>query len=85
LRQQLIVMNAVRDLAADGLAVVVTVHDLRLAVEYCTSLAVIADGSVVASGATTAVLTDELLAEVFGIRATVRTRPRPTIDIHGLA
>ena len=85
LRQQLVVMNAVRDLAADGLAAVVTVHDLRLAVEYCTALAVIADGSVVASGATAEVLTDELLAEVFGIRATVRTRPRPTIDIHGLA
>lgn len=85
LRHQLIVMNAVRDLAADGLAIVVTVHDLRLAVEYCTSLAVLDAGRVVASGATADVLDDRLLADVFGIRATVRANPRPTIDIHGLA
>ncbi|OZE93050.1 ABC transporter ATP-binding protein [Rhodococcus sp. 15-2388-1-1a] len=85
LRQQLIVMNAIRDLAADGLAVVVTVHDLRLAVEYCHSLAVLDGGAVVASGPTTDVLDDRLLADVFGIRATVRTGPPPTIDIQGLA
>ena len=85
LRHQLIVMNAVRDLAAEGLAIVVTVHDLRLAVEYCTSLAVLDGGSVLASGPTVDVLDDRLLAEVFGIRATVRTHPRPAIDIHGLA
>lgn len=85
LRHQLIVMNAVRGLAADGLAIVVTVHDLRLAVEYCTSLAVLDAGRVVASGATADVLDDRLLADVFGIRATVRANPRPSIDIHGLA
>ncbi|MGA9872656.1 MAG: ABC transporter ATP-binding protein [Rhodococcus sp. (in: high G+C Gram-positive bacteria)] len=85
LRQQLTVMNAVRDLAADGLAIVVTVHDLRLAVEYCHSLAVLDGGCVVASGPTVEVLDDRLLADVFGIRATVRTTPRPAIDIHGLA
>ncbi len=85
LRHQLIVMNAIADLAADGLAIVVTVHDLRLAVEYCTSLAVLDQGSVVASGPTVDVLTDSLLAEVFGIRATVRAYPKPVIDVHGLA
>lgn len=85
LRHQLIVMNSVRDLAAEGLAIVVTVHDLRLAVEYCTSLAVLDGGSVVASGPTVDVLDDRLLADVFGIRATVRAYPRPGIDIHGLA
>ncbi|MDJ0359268.1 ABC transporter ATP-binding protein [Rhodococcus sp. H29-C3] len=85
LRHQLIVMSAIADLAADGLAIVITVHDLRLAVEYCSSLAVLDGGSVVASGPTVEVLTDSLLAEVFGIRATVRTHPRPVIDVHGLA
>ena len=78
-------MSAIADLAADGLAIVITVHDLRLAVEYCSSLAVLDGGSVVASGPTVEVLTDSLLAEVFGIRATVRTHPRPIIDVHGLA
>ncbi|KZF00913.1 MAG: ABC transporter ATP-binding protein [Rhodococcus sp. (in: high G+C Gram-positive bacteria)] len=85
LRHQLVVMNAVRDLAADGLAIVVTVHDLRLAVEYCTSLAVLDAGRVVAAGETARTLTDRLLADVFGIRATVRAHPRPVIDIDGLA
>ncbi|OZC77545.1 histidinol phosphatase [Rhodococcus sp. 06-418-1B] len=85
LRHQLVVMNAVRDLAAEGLAVVVTVHDLRLAVEYCTSLAVLDNGSVVATGPTAEVLTDNLLSDIFGIRATVSAVPRPSIDIIGLA
>ncbi|MBY6414528.1 ABC transporter ATP-binding protein [Rhodococcus sp. BP-252] len=85
LRHQLIVMNAVRQLAAEGLAIVVTVHDLRLAVEYCTSLAVLDGGSVVAAGPTADVLGERLLAEVFGIRATVCSDPRPRIDIEGLA
>ncbi|SNT49089.1 ABC transporter ATP-binding protein [Rhodococcoides kyotonense] len=85
LRHQLVVMNAVRDLAADGVAIIVTVHDLRLAVEYCTTLAVLDRGSVVASGPTVEILDERLLADVFGIRATVRAHPALGLDIHGLA
>ncbi|MFS9669700.1 ATP-binding cassette domain-containing protein, partial [Klebsiella pneumoniae] len=38
LRHQLIVMELLAELASAGLAVVVTMHDLRLAVEYCDNL-----------------------------------------------
>ncbi|QNG19536.1 ABC transporter ATP-binding protein [Rhodococcus triatomae] len=84
LRHQLTIMALLRDLAAGGMAVVVTMHDLRLAVEYCDALAVISDGTVVGTGDPVRVLDDRLLAEVFGIRAHVRTTPRRTLDVLGL-
>lgn len=84
LKHQLTIMGLLRELAADGMAVVVTMHDLRLAVEYCDALAVISGGSVVGSGDPVEVLTDRLLADVFGIRADVRTTPRRTLDVLGL-
>ncbi|GAA4477136.1 ABC transporter ATP-binding protein [Rhodococcus olei] len=88
LRHQLTVMELLRSLAADGLAVVVTLHDLRLAVEYCDRIAVMSGGAVVGVGEPGVVLDTELLARVFGIIGVVRTDPvvgRPTLSVRGLA
>ena len=85
LRHQLTVMSLLRDLAVDGLAIVVTMHDLRLAVEYCDTLAVLHDGRVISTGPPVDVLDDAVLGGVFGIRGVVRSMPRLSMEILGLA
>ncbi|MFE7537228.1 ABC transporter ATP-binding protein [Streptomyces rhizosphaericola] len=52
-----------------GLTVLTALHDLNLAALHCDLVHVIAAGRIVASGAPYDVLTTELLAEVFGVRA----------------
>ncbi|MDK1476174.1 ABC transporter ATP-binding protein [Streptomyces sp. 549] len=64
--QQLEVLALVRD---SGLTVLAALHDLNLAALHCDELYVIAGGRIVASGAPHEVLTADLLAEVFGVRA----------------
>lgn len=44
-------------------------HDLNLAAMFCDSLAVLDKGRIVAAGTPQAVLTEELIARVFGVRA----------------
>ncbi|WP_374292357.1 ABC transporter ATP-binding protein [Paenirhodobacter enshiensis] len=56
-------------LAAEGRSVLASVHDLGLAARHCTRLVVLKAGRIVADGAPRAVLTEQLLAEVFGLRA----------------
>ncbi|MFF8814083.1 ABC transporter ATP-binding protein [Streptomyces pactum] len=64
--QQLEVLALVRDA---GLTVLAALHDLNLAAVHCDHLHVIAGGRIVADGPPHEVLTPELLAEVFGVRA----------------
>jgi iron complex transport system ATP-binding protein len=64
--QQLEVLALVR---GSGLTVLTALHDLNLAALHCDLLHVIDSGRIVASGAPYDVLTPELLARVFGVRA----------------
>ncbi|WP_405719745.1 ABC transporter ATP-binding protein [Streptomyces sp. NBC_00046] len=64
--QQLEVLALVR---GSGLTVLTALHDLNLAALHCDLLHVIDNGRIVASGAPHDVLTPELLADVFGVRA----------------
>lgn len=64
--QQLEVLALVGD---SGLTVLTALHDLNLAAQHCDLLYVIAGGRIVADGPPHEVLTPELLAEVFGVRA----------------
>ncbi|KQS83535.1 MULTISPECIES: ABC transporter ATP-binding protein [unclassified Rhizobium] len=48
---------------------IVALHDLNLAAMFCDTLAVLHRGKVVAAGAPEDVLTEELIADVFGVRA----------------
>ncbi|MFC5722625.1 ABC transporter ATP-binding protein [Streptomyces gamaensis] len=64
--QQLEVLALVR---GAGVTVLAALHDLDLAAAHCDVLYVVAGGRVVASGPPGDVLTAELLAEVFGVRA----------------
>ncbi len=68
-------LSLVRELAADGRAVVASIHDLDLAARFCDSLVLLADGRVRAAGTPEAVLTPEALADAFGVDARVSRDP----------
>lgn len=71
--QQIAVMRLLRDLAGAGRGVLVTCHDLGLAARFCTRIAVIHQGRIVADGPPAMVLTPALLAQVFGITARIES------------
>jgi len=60
-------METFAALAAEGRGVVVALHDLGLAARHCTRLVLMHRGRVVADGAPRAVLTPDLMAQVFGV------------------
>ncbi|MEV3859423.1 ABC transporter ATP-binding protein [Streptomyces sp. NPDC050095] len=55
---------------------VVALHDLNLAAAYCDQVVVLREGRVVAAGEPGGVLTEDLVADVYGVRAHI-TRPGP--------
>jgi iron complex transport system ATP-binding protein len=73
---QIGVMELLRDEAARGAAVAVTLHDLALACRFCDRLIVLGEGAAVAAGPPEEALSDAVLAEVFGLeRNPERTEP----------
>ncbi|TKD21749.1 ABC transporter ATP-binding protein [Rhodobacter capsulatus] len=65
---QIACMALFASLAAEGRTVIAALHDLGLAARHCTRLLVLHQGRIVADGPPRAVLTPELLREVFAIR-----------------
>lgn len=76
IRHQEQVLNLVRGRAARGDGVVVVLHDLGLAAAYADVVAVLFDGSIVASGAPQQVFTPELLEDVYQHPIEVLRNPR---------
>ncbi|MBK1786659.1 ABC transporter ATP-binding protein [Prauserella cavernicola] len=72
IRHQLEILALVR---ATGVTALVALHDLNLAATACDVLYVLDDGGVVTSGSPCDVLTPDLLAAVFGVRAHVLEHP----------
>jgi iron complex transport system ATP-binding protein len=76
LTHQLEVLDLLRDLnRTRGTTVVVVLHDLNLAARYADDLVVMSEGRVVAHGAPSDVLTEEVVADAFGLRALVMPDP----------
>lgn len=75
LRYQLEMMDLIRSLAHDGLAIVAALHDLNLAAQYCDRLILLDHGHIAAAGAPAAVLTPELLQAVYGAEVMVEPHP----------
>lgn len=75
LNHRLQVLDLVRDLADDGMAVLAVFHDLDLAARYSDEIAVVHDGTLRPAGPPHEVLTAETLSEVFAVRAVVGTDP----------
>ncbi len=63
------------DLARDDAAVLIVLHDLNLAAQYADRLVVMKSGRVAADGPADAVLTGEMMQEVFGVRSCIVRNP----------
>ena len=72
-RHQFELMNLIRSL---GLTALAALHELPLAAHYCDRLYLLKDGVLVAQGTPSEVLTPEIIADVYGVRALVRPSPR---------
>ena len=72
-RHQFELMNLIRSL---GLTALAALHELPLAAHYCDRLYLLKDGALVAQGTPCEVLTPEIIADVYGVRALVRLSPR---------
>ena len=64
---QIATMQVFADLARDGRAALVSLHDLGLAARHCTRLILLAEGGILADGTPAEVLTPDLMARAFGI------------------
>ncbi|MGZ4894329.1 MAG: ABC transporter ATP-binding protein [Halobacteriota archaeon] len=69
------IFDLVRRLAASGIAVIAAIHDLNLAAQYCDRLLLLKHGEIIADGTVEEVLTQEHIAEAFGVSALVRKHP----------
>lgn len=68
IRYKLEILDKMRSLnEQQGLTIVAVLHELELAAEYCRRLLLLNKGVIVASGSPAEVLTQQNLAEVFGI------------------
>ena len=76
---QIATLQVFQRLAAEGRAVLTSLHDLSLAARYCTRLIMIGAGRIVADGPPREVLTPERLAETFHLEATVLDTPHGAI------
>jgi iron complex transport system ATP-binding protein len=72
---QLLALELLREEAASGRAVIVTLHDLTLAARSCDRVAVLHGGAVVADGAPREALRPEILRSVFGLDGAIRETP----------
>ncbi|WP_216210820.1 ABC transporter ATP-binding protein [Amycolatopsis aidingensis] len=76
LAHQVDVLDLVRRLHVErGTTVVLVLHDLNLAARYADTLVAMRDGRIVARGTPGEVLSERLLAEVFGLEAKVLPDP----------
>lgn len=72
-----------RGLSDGGKAVIAAVHDLKIALRYCTRLIMMKDGRIMADGSPESVITRENLRLVYGVDAIVyRNRVTGLIDFH---
>ncbi len=81
-RHQLALLRTLREMCADGLAVILVMHDMNLAAQYCDELIMIRKGREFARGTPAEVLTSANLQEVFGVSAIVTEHPatgRPSV------
>lgn len=69
---QIALMERFRALARQGRGIFASLHELGLAALFCDRLIVLKEGRKVADGPPDAVLSDALLAEVYGVRAMTR-------------
>jgi iron complex transport system ATP-binding protein len=83
---QIDVSTLFRRLAADGVGVVVTLHDLSMALRVSDRILVLAEGGVLADDPPATALNPEVLKRAYGVEASLTQGPGgPLIDVIGRA
>ena len=75
------VLNLVRQLAATGRTFVMVLHDLMAAARYADNLIAMRDGHLLAQGRPKAIVTPELVRQLYDIEADVLTTPRDGMPV----
>lgn len=79
---QLEVLEIVRQLnRSRGMTIILVLHDLNQAAQYSDRMVVLKQGRIIADNTPRRVLTPELLAEAFGVRARVTLEPETGIPL----
>lgn len=72
INHQFDLMDLCRTIVAErGILIVIVTHDLQLAARYCDRIIVMRDGEIVSMGAAEEVITEEMIRDVFGMKARV--------------
>jgi len=74
---QLALLDMARTIASRGVAVLIVLHDLNLAVTYADHLVVMDQGRIIAQGAPAKTLDDALLRQVFKVNLSLGRAPSP--------
>ncbi|MDI6751860.1 MAG: ABC transporter ATP-binding protein [bacterium] len=72
---QLYVLDLLRRLNKAGLTIIVVLHDLNLASEYCDRLVLLKDGAISKVGSPKEVLTYQAIEDVYGVLVVVKENP----------
>ncbi|MGQ3671442.1 ABC transporter ATP-binding protein [Xanthobacter sp. TB0136] len=75
LRHQIEVMSILRRVARNGCMVLVVLHDLALVANWADEVVFLHEGAVAAAGVPAEVMTDDLLARIYGVQAQVSHGP----------
>ncbi len=81
LAHQVLLLNVLKNFAAQGVGICVVVHDLNLAARMADRLLIMQNGSIVASGSPAEVLQAELIAHVFGVHVELVAHPKHEIPL----
>lgn len=81
---QLLVMDLLSGMAEKGCGVLVVLHDITLAARYCTRIALMLSGRIVADGSPADVLTADRLRAVYRVNADVNG-PEPIVTVRDRA
>jgi iron complex transport system ATP-binding protein len=76
LAHQIEILDLCARLHAEGRTLVVVLHDLNMAARYATDLVAFKSGRIVAQGTPHAVVTPQIVREVFGLEADVIPDPQ---------
>ena len=75
LLHQQMTLEIVREFAEQGVGVLMVMHDLNLAARSADRLVVMTCGAIAAEGSPQEILTESMVNEVFGVRATISRHP----------
>jgi iron complex transport system ATP-binding protein len=87
LSRQVEVLSLIRRLNGElGITVVMVMHEINLAIEFCTRMAVMKDGTIVTTGSPEEVVSQEMARNLYGPSVYLQTNPfshRPMLVIKG--